>query len=292
MSELYHWSIKKGFKKKKHKYIERLGFPGHYIYIYDNDLTPDLKKKIGNNERTVDKDKKLEKYKKRLKNDNKKKELKSKILDKIFPKKNKPTTRSQDQTKTNPKYDTGKYEYTNNCALCAVSYDLRRRGYDVEARAASRDSKKFTDRQGVIKSDPDFGIRGYYKNEKYNETAKQKQYSDCYRTSFKSIMFGLLAYKTKTISNPNKLSKKVEQNMLKGGEGSRYYCMTQWKQGGGHAFICEVNNGKVILRDSQTNERTKLKTYMYYAENFDYFRVDNIQPTSKVKKASKNRRVS
>jgi len=40
----------------------------------------------------------------------------------------------QDLADTNPNFETGLDGYTLNCANCTVAYEMRRRGFDVEAR--------------------------------------------------------------------------------------------------------------------------------------------------------------
>lgn len=42
-------------------------------------------------------------------------------------------TQNEDQDAVNPKYNPFKLDYSMNCAYCTAAYDLRRRGYDVEA---------------------------------------------------------------------------------------------------------------------------------------------------------------
>jgi hypothetical protein len=39
----------------------------------------------------------------------------------------------QDLAATNPNFGTGKLEYMRNCGHCIVAYEMRRRGFDVEA---------------------------------------------------------------------------------------------------------------------------------------------------------------
>ncbi len=38
-----------------------------------------------------------------------------------------------DLVKTNPNYATKEYGYTHNCQRCVPTYELRKRGYNVEA---------------------------------------------------------------------------------------------------------------------------------------------------------------
>lgn len=38
--------------------------------------------------------------------------------------------------RTNPNFNTGAWKWTNNCQRCVIAYEMRRRGYDVEALPA------------------------------------------------------------------------------------------------------------------------------------------------------------
>lgn len=56
-----------------------------------------------------------------------------------LPKQDKKRSADQDQDLVNPDYDQTKSRYSMNCAYCSATWDLRRRGYDVEARPFTKE---------------------------------------------------------------------------------------------------------------------------------------------------------
>lgn len=56
-----------------------------------------------------------------------------------LPKQNKTETADQSQNLVNPDYDPHKARYSMNCAYCSATWDLRRRGYEVEARPFTKE---------------------------------------------------------------------------------------------------------------------------------------------------------
>ena len=47
-------------------------------------------------------------------------------------------TEAQDQAAINPDFNLGKLENSMNCTMCTTAYELRRRGYDVEANVTTK----------------------------------------------------------------------------------------------------------------------------------------------------------
>lgn len=56
-----------------------------------------------------------------------------------LPKQDKKRSADQDQDLVNPDYDPYKARYSMNCAYCSATWDLRRRGYEVEVRPATKE---------------------------------------------------------------------------------------------------------------------------------------------------------
>ena len=54
-----------------------------------------------------------------------------------IPLKKKMGSKESDLHKVNPGYNSGWISTSNNCALCSIAYDMRRRGYDVIAKQKS-----------------------------------------------------------------------------------------------------------------------------------------------------------
>ena len=164
----------------------------------------------------------------------------------MFNRKQYTTSPDADMAACNPKYSKGGV-YKNNCISCALAYDLRRRGYDVEA--ASIDTTSATNGSLPVQL-------GFYKGEKLEAFEVPK--------------------------DPDAAMKQFANQILKYGDGSRGMLRIRWKNGDGHAAVWEVDNGSVVVRDPQNNTIVDLLGYMRRAKTFYYFRTDNLELTNKI----------
>ena len=154
-------------------------------------------------------------------------------------------TPNEDMAACNRKYSKGGV-YKNNCISCALAYDMRRRGYDVESAPI--------DTTSAVNGSLPVQL-GFYKGEKLeafevpsDDEAAMKQFSD---------------------------------RILKYGDGSRGLLRIRWKNGDGHAAIWEVSGDTVVIRDPQNNTIVDLSDYLRRAKTFYYFRTDNLELTDK-----------
>lgn len=181
-----------------------------------------------------------------------------------LPLKSQKTTKDEDMAATNPNYNTGDYGYTHNCASCTLAYDLRRRGYDVQA-ASDIDSESIS------------SITEWYKqyDKKTGKYVKPEttRISDLYE--FEDI------YKERTVED---VTNRIERDILKHGDGARGHFMVKWKDGGGHDMAWEVENGKVVIYDTQINQKRTVKEIMELSviddlsgSGVQYFRSDNLE---------------
>lgn len=171
-------------------------------------------------------------------------------------------SKKEDQEQTNPKYDDGSnYAYSNNCAYATAAYDLRQRGYDVEAAGVKKSTANDIDE-----------IASWYAGEKIESS----------KTLFKknNVDGSSIGY--------GECSKLIEEDLLKHGEGARGHFCLYWRQGGGHDVIWEVENGEVVLRDCQTNKTYEVHEQLKYAKDFKYFRTDNVELNDEVTKTVVN----
>lgn len=162
-------------------------------------------------------------------------------------------TPNEDMAACNPKYSKGGV-YKNNCISCALAYDLRRRGYDVEA--ASIDTTSAVNGSLPVQL-------GFYKGERLK-------------------MF-------EVPNDPDVAVKQFTKNLLGYGDGSRGMLRIRWKNGDGHAAVWEVDGSSVVIRDPQNNTLVDLSDYIRQAKTFYYFRTDNLDPTEKATRFVKNR---
>ena len=162
-------------------------------------------------------------------------------------------TPKDDMAVCNPKYSKGGV-YKNNCISCALAYDMRRRGYDVESAPIDTTSAV----NGSLSVQLDF-----YKGEKLEIFEVPK--------------------------DPDVAAKQFSNRILKYGDGSRGMLRIRWKNGDGHAAVWEVDDGSVVIRDPQNNTIVDLSDYMSRAKTFYYFRTDNLELTNKAFRFVQNR---
>ena len=172
------------------------------------------------------------------------------------------STDDEDQANINPMYDPLQMEWSNNCSYCTAAYDLRQRGYDVEAGMVEDLDGEYYDE-----------ILSWYNNPELvsMEQIKMNQ--------------GVSTYSTKETE-----AKAIENELKQYGEGARGHFLITWEQGGGHDVIWEVEHGEVILRDCQTNQTLSVYDYYQYASDVDYFRSDNLEINENILKTVRNKK--
>lgn len=180
----------------------------------------------------------------------------------LLKKKEKPSSADDDMAVINPKYQDEKKRslYDENCAVCTMAYDLRRRGYDV---VASDEMSTTADGMAGLSTKE---ITKVYKNCNRSDIISSEDLCDKY-------------------GKTNKISKKLEyleKEMLEHGEGARANLMVKWNLGGGHSVAMEVENGKVVVRDCQTNSKYTLDYYAEYIREFYYLRTDTLEPSEEM----------
>ena len=176
--------------------------------------------------------------------------------------KNEEMTEKEDMSMVNPSFMNFDMNTKNNCMLCSTAYDMRRRGFEVSANKAL---------YGYEASD----ALKWYKGAKlvdsvsYNSKATMKE-------RFKPTLasqYGL----------NRGVTKKVTSDLLKQGEGARGNLIMFWDYfGNGHSVAYEVQNGKVVLRDCQTNRvYNNPGALLNRSIGASYIRLDNVQPNYK-----------
>lgn len=148
---------------------------------------------------------------------------------------------------------TTRYGRLNNCAYCTLAYDMRRRGYDVEASSVSTKTANTSTE-----------IESWYKNAHFQVSGER--YSN---------MSGQEA------------SVEISKELSKQGPGARGQFCVQWIYGGGHSISYEVDDrGDVIYRDCQLNKTMKneeISDYLSVARvgNILYMRTDDKELSDK-----------
>lgn len=135
-----------------------------------------------------------------------------------FAIKDQPMSVVEDCAAVNPNYDSNSDDgYSRNCAWCSYVYDLRRRGYDVEAPYM----------MGMMNSE----IATFYKDTTWKD---YKQVGDKNLSSKE---------------NTQVLFSQLESE----GNGARGILNVGWLSGGEHAMAWEIIDGKAYVIDAQTN---------------------------------------
>lgn len=152
-----------------------------------------------------------------------------------------------------------------NCAFCTMSYELRRRGFDVRAQESLRGVQVgLTDAKGSYgKVIPNF--------KKVVKNSREFAHRESNQSS-----------KMASIGMTKKEYKEMEDTLLSDGENSRGFISCSWKgYAGGHIFNYEVIDGKLYFVDSQSGKVTKGKnlyeSYFKMANNIQTLRSDNLK---------------
>lgn len=164
-------------------------------------------------------------------------------------KKTKELSDKEDLKHVNPDvYSVSNTGTMNNCMLCSSAYDIRKRGYDVEAKRVTHGFK-------------DSEVKRWYPGAeiKYTKLNPSSSASD----------------------RKNQISTIISGQ----GEGARGTLLINWKSThGGHSVIYQVKNGKVEFLDGQVNKQLDDSFFSRIEDNVNYVRYDNIEPDwSKIK---------
>lgn len=256
--------IEKGAKmveklaKKATKYLAKVKLPnGKWRYFYDKDEYAAYLKREEYQENEPDFMKKIRE------------------IDDVF-------TPEQDMSEINEKYngvmENGELvrylDYMMNCPYCTTAYELRRRGYDVEA-APNPDGATFWDIVDWYEGAEIFyvGPDGSTKSlKKYTDMSPKKGTEAWYDDD---VVSSSTKYKS-----PEVIEKSIAKNS---GKNSRGNLCVYWTTGGGHSMAYEVDGkGKVTIRDCQTNEIVPMDYLTRNACNFNYLRTDNLEITKEI----------
>lgn len=173
-------------------------------------------------------------------------------------------SQTEDMSRVNPYYkeDDG---YGTNCGYCTLAYELRRRGYDVEAARNS---------SGIGTQTVDIYDWYTHKNSQLSTIDKIKYNAKKNHTKKEIAEYkypGLKYFPTNEYT-----SKDVEKEILKQGEGARGQFLVNWSVGNsGHSVAYEVKNGNVYLRDCQINKTYNVEDLFKRSSSVYFFRTDN-----------------
>lgn len=184
-----------------------------------------------------------------------------------FPLKSNNYDGDMDESFVNPNYDNAifdnvdknfhwDYGYHNNCYDCTLTYDARRKGYDVTA---------ISDKDGQ------------------------------YGSMIASFYIGGVKRLKRTRNDGAKTSAEeasvIEKELKKNPDNSHGDLHVSWMLGGAHSVTWEKVDGEIIIRDNQTNRKVPFKKY--FDDSFyhsikpgksAYLRTDDLQLAPKAAK--------
>ena len=134
--------------------------------------------------------------------------------------------------------------YANNCANCALTFDLAKRGVEVQTAPWSLD--------GMTKQE----ILDCYIGEEIHEAG-----------------YGPNVDPEHMAQKNNEIWDKIAKEQ---GDGARGYLMMYWRDGGGHAVNYVIEDGHAYIIDSQVDQKLEMNDYLLYASEYSFFRTDNI----------------
>lgn len=207
-------------------------------------------------------------------------------------------SKEEDYAEINEKRDNEDSKFRSvNCIYCSTAYELRRRGYDVEAAdlpstvtatnisdlydmkdstmvrrtvtIASKDQIGSASAYGTTKlvgatRDPDGSLRYQYEVSCTD--------LDNHDRNIKSFMpaLGMKSGLNKASSNYAKDAEKAIDDAAKDfPNGSRGMINVYWQLGGGHSMVWEKDaNGKITITDTQINEKIDIGEMMKSVDSF------------------------
>ena len=185
------------------------------------------------------------------------------------------TLSDADGTSVNPKFSEGG-DYTINCQTCTLAYELRCRGYDVEAKPQGDTAKGGSGGLGKLLA-----------------MASYSAYIDV-ETGLYPKQHRIECNDTRKKSTCMKMLNRID-SMMKPGE--RYAFRLRWpRQKCGHIFnLAKDNNGEFYLIDSQSGvfaigKEEAYKKYFARSSNIKdiyVFRTDNTQITQQYQETMK-----
>ena len=192
-----------------------------------------------------------------------------------------PDTKDTDQKDINEDYDPFVEARSENCFYCTTAYELRQRGYDVQAAECN----PFTYNCTL------FTPERYYEGadvELVNADGSLTDMNPLTDQGFKRRRDGSMAtaaeakeaedkiYKEqKYWANPKAVRDTIVEYSTKGSRGN---LMVYWKGGGGHSMAYEVDkHGNLTIRDCQTNECYDYSFIFSNSANVLFVRTDNLK---------------
>lgn len=159
-----------------------------------------------------------------------------------------------DRKHANPKWCTlvdGSFRpYTSNCQTCVVAYELRKRGYDVEAKGVGVKPKSYT-----------------------NNFQREMAYDSTFAFADKDIDLIRPNFMGEIKSNTNKGCRQFRAKIFNAikEQGSYFFSFKNRGRQSGHIVVLEHTANNLLLIDPQTDKRVDLESdeFMQYLDGVD-----------------------
>lgn len=178
-------------------------------------------------------------------------------LDK-FDRKTRVTHWTPDLKAANPYYTQGA-EYKQNCQRCVPAYELRRRGYNVQAKPAVVTSSGALSQNDPLVNGQKW-LRGIFQNIRWQPAPNGTGIAD------------------------------IEKAMAQWGDGARAEVYVKWANGqGAHVFVAEQMDGKTHFFNPQSGSSNYRKAFAGVEKGFTMFaRIDNLSVTDAIEECVEN----
>lgn len=146
-----------------------------------------------------------------------------------------------DARRTNPNYNINDPAYSENCAKCVPTYEMRRRGYDVEAKSI-------------------------YENQEITNILQENPEK--------------VWVNPQIIKTDANFRKAIVTKMKEWGDGARCQINLLDINDNGHTFIGEQVKGKTVFIDPQSGETYADYLFGFYKidkKNSTFYRIDNLE---------------
>lgn len=158
----------------------------------------------------------------------------------------------------NPFHSYTHDDFSKNCQRCVVAYEMRRRGYDVTAQPTFENDRlptvRYSGRNGEL---------------------RQGMWTSAFKSA-RPVSVGA--------PQTSKVYDNVRAQMKEYGHRARAVVSVGWKRGGGHVFIVENQNGRMVYVDPQTSKIYSPKNVFQNADSksVTLTRVDNLRVSGKM----------
>lgn len=186
-------------------------------------------------------------------------------------------TDDQQMAEINKGYDPNDDARSMNCAYCTTAYEMRQRGYDVQASEFD---------EATYDAYP-WGVYDWYENGDMEyisstdgRTVNISEIVDHSSNLSYERLYDEIGKDDNVPYTASAIEKAIEENNPPNSRGN---LMVYWEGGGGHSMAYEVDDsGKAIIRDCQTN---KIRTFEQLVEigvtDVSFMRTDNLEFTRK-----------